>query len=169
MELELHGRLALRQAIADEHRVLLVRHQHPLLDARALPFVLPDWQSGFQPEGREPSGDLGVEPSRRALLPTERAWLAAFNADSLREVIEHNDPADRIRQRGDQQPVIPPRVDAGNGAGSVATQSVRLEPLGFHQGARAVVLATLELQRSRDSIEESSHIEPSTAHEPLAP
>ena len=58
----------------------------------------------------------------------EPAHRPVREPDALEHVIEHHAPADRRRQRGDEQAVIPPRHDASNRAGGVAAEAVRDQP-----------------------------------------
>src|SRR5439155_26915567 len=104
------------QLVADMNGVLAVQEQEALFNHDAIYFEAPGGQAVVQSELSEV-----MAADQRIFRP---AWLfaadldcaASRQADVLSKVIEHDNPAERSRQRRDQQPVVTPGHAAGNRA-----------------------------------------------------
>src|SRR5439155_5822204 len=90
--------------------------------------IAPHGQSGLEPELRQVLG-VRVELAADAFLLAELVDGAVGGGIALAEVVEHHDAAERRRQRGDEQPMIAPRGDAGDRARGVPPEAVGHQPL----------------------------------------
>src|SRR6185369_388072 len=127
-KLEQYVLLSGQQVIVDMHRVLPIKEQHMFFDHYALHLVMPNWQAILQAKLRQIAGYPGEF--------LRFTWLDAANLDhspigqpnALGQVIEHDHASHRSRQRGNQQPVIPPRDTSGNRTRGITPQAVSRQP-----------------------------------------
>ena len=131
-ELEAYGPVR-QHAVVDVRRVLQVAHQHALFDLQALDLVVPDGQSFFEPETREVLRAVELASLAGVVKSRERDHATVGPAELLPEVVEHHRPAERCRQRRNQQRVVTPRQGARNGARRVPAEAVGDEPFLPHE------------------------------------
>ena len=138
-QLEPDRALALDEPIVDIDRVLLMREKNALFQGETVRFITPDRQAELQAERFQVLGPVQVQ--RRgagAFLAAETKRGTVGKTKKLGEMVEHVLPAQRRRQSGDQQAVIPARRHAGKGSGGVSAQAVGHEPFAVQQWFGAV-------------------------------
>ena len=123
-ESQRHGPPAIAMhSVLDDDRVLAVWHHDLFFHQRTV---------------------LAEAPRRRAALELELDQR--LELERLRQRVEHDHPADRVRQRRHEKPVIPTRHDVRDRRRAVPTDPIRHEPLVAHRGGR-VRIADGFLQR----------------------
>ena len=127
-DLQPNGFRALDEPVAHMNRVLAIGEQEALLEGQAAQLVAPDRKAQLESELGE-IRDLD-RLAGSAELPADRGGRdrAVGQGELLVQVAQHQHPAERGGQGRDQEPVIAPGHDRGDGARRIPTQPVGDQP-----------------------------------------
>src|SRR5208282_509222 len=119
----------------------------PLLQDDTRGLDPPDWQAELEPKLDNPALRLVLGTAGKASRHQDNR-LAVRNHDLLVKLVEHHGPAERRRQGGDQETVIPSRRHAANRARGVPAQTVGDNPLALLLRVITLLLVPLAMVRS---------------------
>ena len=130
------------ESIADVDRVLAVRDEEPLLQDEPAQLVSPDGKPQLEAELDQVQHVSGLVGSGGLPALGRGGHAPVRQAEPLVQVTQHVHAAERRREGGDQESVVPPCHQRGHRARRVAAESIRDEPLGGRQPAPLGIVAT---------------------------
>src|SRR5207302_7621213 len=116
------------KGIIDMNGVLTVNEQKAFLDEDSIDLVPPDWDLIFETKFSHEMPGLRRFLRLACFFASDLNEAAILETNVLGEMIEHDGAAEWRRQGGDEQAVIPPGHDSGNGARGITAQAVGQEP-----------------------------------------
>ena len=125
---------AVLQTPAQHHLGPLVAGDDLLADLRAVGGAKGPPRPGLGGEAGDPLLAVGIRDVRRVALGAEREAAGWRLEPHLDPVHQHHAPG-RRRGRSQQQRMIAPRPDAGDGPRGEPAQTIGLEPLGIEQSS----------------------------------